>query len=105
MYSRVTLLEIDTMRIGVAEAVELFRTDVQPALSALPGYEGSTVLANPDGKGMIVSYWTTEEDAQNAVEFASGELERHVTLFKSPPGRGHYEVAFADFPHGDVRVA
>lgn len=104
MYSRVTLLEIDTMRIGVTEAVELFRTNVQPALSALPGYEGSTVLANPDGTGMIISYWATEDAVQSAVGFATGKLERYVTLFKSPPGREHYQVAFADFPHSDVLV-
>jgi hypothetical protein len=105
MYSRVTLLEIDTMRVDVSEAVELFRAAVQPGLAALPGYEGSTVLATPEGKGMILSYWATEADAQAAARFATGELERYVTLFKSPPGREQYEVAFADFPRVDALVA
>jgi hypothetical protein len=26
------------------------------------------------------------------------ELERYVTLFSAPPGREHYEVAYADLP-------
>ena len=45
---------------------------------------------------MIVTFWDTEEAAQDASGFASAELERFVTMFRSPPGREVYEVAFAD---------
>ena len=40
MYSRVTLLEIDTLRMGMEEAVELFREQVVPGLREQDGYEG-----------------------------------------------------------------
>jgi hypothetical protein len=96
MYSRVTLLEIDTMRVDMDDAAALFREQVVPGLQEQEGYEGAVALATPDGKGMIITFWETEDGAQDASRFASGELERFVTMFKSPPGREYYEVAFAD---------
>ena len=53
-------------------------------------------LVTPDGKGMILTFWETEAGAQDASGFASAELERNVTMFRSPPGREYYEVALAD---------
>ena len=38
MYARVTMLEVDPLRIDIDEAVELFRRDVYPALYKQPGY-------------------------------------------------------------------
>ena len=98
MYSRVTLLEIDTLRVDMDDAVRLFKDDVLPRLREQEGYEGVVVLTTPEGKGMIISVWTTEAAAEAAESFATGELERHMTLFKAPPGREHYEVAFAEMP-------
>ena len=96
MYSRVTLLEIDTMRVGMGEAAALFEEEVVPGLRAQEGYEGAIALATPEGKGMIITFWDTEEEAQDLSGFASAELERLVTMFRSPPGRELYEVVFAD---------
>jgi hypothetical protein len=96
MYSRVTLLEIDTVRYRVDEATEVFRDEVVPELEAQEGYLGVAALATPEGKGMIVTFWEAEEDAQDLSGFASAQLARYVTMFKSPPGRECYEVAFAD---------
>jgi heme-degrading monooxygenase HmoA len=98
MYSRVTLLEIDTVRVDIDEAAELFRAEVAPRLAEQEGYEGALALVTPEGKGMIITFWETEEGAQDVSGFASAELERHVTMFRSPPGREYYEVAFADMP-------
>ncbi len=98
MHSRVTLLEIDTLRTTVDDAVELFQTRVLPDLSELDGYEGVVVLANPDGKALLVSIWETEEAAAASARFAQDALERFVTLFRAPPGREQYEVRFADVP-------
>jgi hypothetical protein len=98
MYSRVTLLEVDTMRTSTAEALGLFTEDVLPALQEQDGYEGVLVLTTPEGKGMIVSFWESEEAADAAAAFATGAVEQHLTLFRAPPGREHYEVAFADLP-------
>jgi hypothetical protein len=96
MYSRVTQLEIDTMRVDVDEAAWLFREHVIPRLREQEGYEGAIALSTPEGKGMIVTFWETEAEAQDVSGFASAELERYVTMFRSPPGRELYEVAFAD---------
>jgi hypothetical protein len=98
MYSRVTLLEIDTLRTTVDEAVDLFRAEILPVLRGEEGYEGVVVLANPDGKALLVSVWESEEDAIASSEFARGALERFGTLFRSPPGREQYEVRFAEMP-------
>lgn len=98
MYSRVTLLEIDTMRIAVDDAVAIFREQVLPELRELDGYEGVVVLATPEGKGMIISVWETEENATAAAQFAASAVEERVTLFRSPPGREQYEVVFGEMP-------
>jgi hypothetical protein len=103
MYSRVTQLEIDTMRVDVDEAAWLFREHVMPRLREQEGYEGAVALATPEGKGMIVTFWDTEEGARDASGFASTELERYVTMFSSAPGRECYEVAYSDMAGVSVR--
>jgi hypothetical protein len=96
VYSRVTLVEIDTMRVDIDEAAELFRTEVAPRLAEQGDYTGAVALVTPEGKGMIITFWETREGAQDASGIASAELERNMTMFRSPPGRELYEVAFAD---------
>jgi hypothetical protein len=103
MYSRVTLLEIDTVRIDLKEAVARFREEVVPGLKQQDGYEGCVVLTTPEGKAMLITCWETEEAVDAAAGFAAGELERFMLLFSSPPGREHYEVAFLELPEGAVR--
>jgi hypothetical protein len=98
MYSRVTLLEVDTVRIAVDEAVDLFKTQVLPRLREQEGFEGVVVLATPEGKGMIMSVWEAEEAAADAAGFATGVLDEYMALFSAPPGREYYEVAFAELP-------
>jgi heme-degrading monooxygenase HmoA len=98
MHSRVTLLEVDTLRITIDDALDLFREQVLPGLREQAGYEGVIVLTNPDGKGMIVTVWDTEEEALAAAGFASAVLDEYVTLFRSPPGREQYEVVLAEMP-------
>jgi hypothetical protein len=102
MYSRVTQLEIDTMRIGTADAAALFDDQVLPGLRDQPGYEGVLALITPEGKGMIVTFWESEDGARDASGFASGELERYMMIFRAPPGREVYDVAVADLPNGVV---
>ena len=100
MYSRVTLLEIDTMRIDVGGAVELFRDQVLPRLREQEGFLGVYVMGTPEGRGMLVSLWETEEAADATAEtgFYPEVLAQYVTLFRSPPGREHYEILLADTP-------
>jgi hypothetical protein len=98
MYSRVTLLEIDTMRIAVEDAVELFETEVLPRMRDQDGFKGVLAMSTPEGKGMLVSFWETQEQAEDASGFATGELERYVALFSAPPGRECYQVVHLETP-------
>jgi hypothetical protein len=98
MFSRVTLLEIDTMRTGVEDATALFREEVLPGLREEDGYQGALVLATPEGRGLILTLWETEEGARDASGFATEALERNMTMFTAPPGREQYMVVVADMP-------
>ena len=98
MYSRVTLLEIDTLRTDVDDVVERFTTDFLPGLRELPGFGGILVLVTPDGKGLVVSLWESEEALSDSAAAAAGAVQEFVTLYRSPPGREHYRVAYAELP-------
>jgi hypothetical protein len=98
MYARVTLLTIDTERVAVSDAVAEVQRHTLPLLRAQPGYRGIYVLATPEGKGMLVSLWETEDQAaiDSVGGFYSDELAHFTTMFRSPPGRDRYEVVLTD---------
>jgi len=102
MYSRVTLLEIDTLRVEIADVLERFETEVMPRVRAMPGYEGVTVLVTPEGKGMVVSFWESEETVEASAGVAASAVEEFVTVYRAPPGREHYRVAYAEMPRVTV---
>ena len=97
MHARTTLLEIDTLRVSVDEAVATFERSVLPRLSAQVGFRGVFALANPDGHGMLLTFWDTADqaDAAGATGWYADVLDEFVTLFRSPPGRERYEVRVA----------
>jgi hypothetical protein len=97
MYSRVTQLEIDTLRIDLDRALAIYRERVVPMLREQEGYEGAYVFANADGKGVLITFWETEESA-SATPFYVNLMTEFVTMFRSPPGRESYEVLYADAP-------
>jgi hypothetical protein len=97
MFTRLTLLEIDTLRTDMVSAVEWFRTEVMPELRRQPGYAGVLVMATPEGAAAVLSFWETPE-AANTTSFYSSVLERYTTIFRSPPGREHYQIALAELP-------
>jgi heme-degrading monooxygenase HmoA len=100
MFARITLFEIDTLRISLDDALERFKELVVPETRKREGYEGLYVMRTPEGKGLIVSLWASEEAATAGI--ASGYYEEQVakflTLYHAPPGREHYEVVFAEAP-------
>jgi hypothetical protein len=104
MYARLTLLEIDTVRVSMTAALAKFEAEIAPRLKERPGYRGVYVLTTPDGKGALLSLWETEEEAaiQGGDAFYGDALGRFATLFRAAPGRERYEVALADLP---ARVA
>lgn len=100
MVARVTLAEVDAVRMSMASALELYRTSVLPALHAQDGYEGCYVLTTAEGKALVVTFWADEDAADAGV--GSGrydeQVEKFVTIFRSPPGRETYDVSIADVP-------
>jgi hypothetical protein len=100
MYSRVTLLELDTVRVRAEEALARFKDDVLPGLREEEGYEGVVVLLTPEGKGMLITMWSTEEAVRASAAFAAAAIERFTEMmfFRAPPGREQYEVALAELP-------
>ena len=100
MWARVTLIEIDALRIDTATAVRLYEEEVLPDLRRQPGYAGVLVLANPEGTGAVVTFWHTAEAASSSgtTGFYAQVLEKFTTIFRAPPGRGSYEVAYAELP-------
>ena len=102
MHARLTLLEIDTVRTSMAAALERFQAEVLPGLREQPGYRGVFVLTTPEGKGALMSLWDTADQAATEGDhsFYATALGAFATLFRAPPGRGSYEVAYADEPSG-----
>jgi heme-degrading monooxygenase HmoA len=101
MVARVTLVEIDTVRMGLDEAVERFRSSVAPALHDADGYAGCYVLATPAGKALVMTFWRDAEaaDAGVASGFYRAQVARFgVTAFRAPPGRQTYDVLVAEPP-------
>jgi len=100
MFSRVTLFEIDTLRIRVDAALEQFKVLVVPEMKKQEGYEGVYVMATPEGKGLIMTLWASKEAAEAGVEsgYYDEQIAKFVALFRAPAGREHYEVIFTEAP-------
>jgi hypothetical protein len=102
MYARVTTVEIDTVRVGVEEAVDLYRKEFVPRLEQQEGYEGVLMFSTPDGKGLVITLWDTEEAARAGTGEEGGlyteVISRFMTVFRAPPGREQYQLAFTDLP-------
>ncbi len=100
MVARVTLAEVDAVRMRMDEAVELYRESVLPALEARPGYEGCYVLTTPEGKALVLSFWANEETAETglATGFYAEQVAKFVTFYAAAPGRETYDVAIARAP-------
>jgi heme-degrading monooxygenase HmoA len=100
MYARVTLVELDPVRISLADALAMFEAEVLPKLRTQAGYEGAYGLTTPEGRALLMTLWESEEAATNisAEALYSEHLDRYVTFFRAPPGREHYQVVVADVP-------
>ena len=99
MVARVTLAEIDAVRMSVAHAVERYKESVIPELQQEPGYEGCYGPRRPKA-ALAITFWTDHEAAERSL--ASGlyaaQVDKFVTLMRTPPGREGYDVSIADAP-------
>ncbi len=100
MYARVTPFEIDTLRISLDDALEQFEALIVPEARKQAGYEGIYVMRTPEGKGLIMSLWSSEEAATAGVTsgYYDEQVAKFVTVFRAPPGREGYEVVFVEAP-------
>lgn len=102
MVARVTLAELDPVRMSIEEAVEVFRDSVVDALRGQDGYEGVFVLVSPEGQALALTLWRDEEAADAGLaggrSFYQEQVEKFTTIYRSPPGREHYDVVIADVP-------
>ena len=102
MVARVTLAEIDAVRMSVESAVHLFRDSVVPALREQDGYEGVYVLLSEEGKVLALTFWESDEAADAGIagsrSFYAEQVNKFVTLYRAPPGREMYDVVLADAP-------
>jgi heme-degrading monooxygenase HmoA len=102
MIARVTLAEMDPVRISVERATRLFEASVVPALREQDGYEGAYVLLSEQGKVLAVTFWESQAAAEAGLQgtrsFYAEQVEKFVTLYRSPPGREMYDVVVADAP-------
>ena len=98
MHARVTQFEIDTLRISLPEAMEMFRERVLPRLRAHPECDGVMALTTPEGKGMLLSFWKTSEaaDAALASGFYDAQVAEFTMFLRQTPGREHYEVVLQE---------
>ena len=86
MVARVTLAEIDAVRMRMDEAVELYRESVLPALAAQPGYEGVLrARRRPRARRSCSRFWETEEAADAGL--ATGFYAEQVAKFATSSGR------------------
>lgn len=102
MVARATIAELDTVRMSIEHAVEIFEESVVPALRDEDGYEGAYVLVSPQGQALVLTFWQDDEAADAGLEggrsFYAEQVEKFVTIYRSPPGRETYDVLVADAP-------
>jgi heme-degrading monooxygenase HmoA len=102
MIARVTLAEIDAVRMSVGDAIALFEQSVVPALHEQDGYQGVYVLLSDEGKVLALTFWESEEAADAGLaggrSFYAEQIEKFVTIYRAPPGRELYRVVVADAP-------
>jgi len=100
VFARTTLLEIDTVRESLDDALARFEEQVVPRLRAQDGFAGVYALTTPEGKAMLITFWDTAEQADTHPEsgWYPAILQEFTTMFRSPPGRERYEVHVALAP-------
>jgi heme-degrading monooxygenase HmoA len=100
MIARATMAEVDAVRMPVGEAVELFRKSVLPALREQDGFEGAYVLLSPEGKALVLTFWSDDETAESGLAsgFYREQVAKFMTVFGSGSGRETYEVVVAEAP-------
>ena len=106
MVVRATEAEIDVVRMNPADAIEVFKQLLLPALHEQEGYEGCYVLLSEEGKVLVLSFWESNEAARatRLSGFYQSQIEKMADLvvYRQAPGREAYDVMIAETPHEAV---
>ena len=106
MVVRATEAEIDVVRTNPADAIEVFKQSVIPALREQSGYEGCYVLLSEEGKVLVLSFWESNEAARatRLSGFYQEQIEKlaDLVVFRQAPGREAYDVVIAETPYEAV---
>lgn len=63
------LIEVDVGSVDPEEGLQALREQVVPAIKSLPGFRSGVWLpGNEDGKGLSLTVWDTEANAQAMAE-------------------------------------
>ena len=100
MIARVTLAELDAVRMSIPKAIQLFEESVLPELQEAEGYEGCYVLVTPKGKALVMTFWSDEAAAEAGISSGlwRAQVAKFAMLMRTQPGRESYEVAVAETP-------
>jgi heme-degrading monooxygenase HmoA len=93
MFARMTTFQIKPEFLQ--DAIGLFRRNVIPSARKQKGFRGACLLMDrPAGKGISVTFWRTEKDAQANEEnrYYQEQLVKFLTFFAAPPIREGFAV-------------
>jgi hypothetical protein len=63
------LIEVDVAGVDAEQGLRTLRDQIVPAITQLPGFRSGTWLSgNADGRGLSLTLWHTEADAQRMAD-------------------------------------
>ena len=94
MFARLTIVQTKADKMD--EAVKVAKESVIPAAKSQKGFVGAHLLTEPNGKGVFITFWKTEEDAiaNETSGYYQQQLAKFKDLFAAPPVHEGYNVAF-----------
>ena len=93
MFARLTIVQTKADKMD--EAVKVSKESVVPAAKSQKGFVGARLLTEPNGKGVFITFWDTEEDAiaNEKSGYYQEQLAKFKDLFAAPPVHEGYEVS------------
>ncbi len=93
MFARLTIVQTKVDKMD--EAVKVTKENVLPAAKSQKGFVGARLLTEPNGKGVFITLWDTEEDAiaNEKSGYYQEQLAKFKDLFAAPPVHEGYSVA------------
>jgi len=93
MFARLTIVQTKVDKTD--EAVKVTEESVIPAAKSQKGFVGAHLLTEPNGKGVFITFWETEEDAiaNEKSGYYQEQLAKFKDMFTAPPVHEGYNVS------------